>query len=225
MTLQGALVTVPAMMIPRNAALAITVLTAALALTACSTPAPSTPSPASSSPAPSGTPSASASSDPNALVVSTDGLGPLKMGQQVPAGNGLVTWKPDLCGAGAGGWQTTGPDFGMRGGDAETDPVAGFQIADPEIVTPSGVHVGSTHAEVAAALPDAAYQVTSVYGTDDVGWYSVVAGGNRLTLSVTTGDGAKVVDSTPVKVIFLLPASADDRPYIGTGGVGASCPT
>jgi hypothetical protein len=209
------------LLLPLAAALAI------LALTACSTPAPvaSPTSSTTTTPADTSTPTASAgvTDAPAALTVSTDGIGTLKVGKPVPAGDPLVTWNPNVCGDGLGLWNPAADaGFSISTADlAERGAINGVQVSNPKIVTPSGLHVGSTKAEVAAALPNAKYQVTSIYGTADVGWYSVEAGGNRITLSITSMDGAKVVDTTPVAYIFVLPATRKDSHYIATDGVGS----
>jgi hypothetical protein len=216
----------PSGMAHRRTVLPLAAALAILALTACSTPAPSASptSPSATTPSDTSTPTASAgvTDAPAALVVSTDGIGSLKLGKPVPAGDPLVTWTPNVCGEGGLWTPAADAGFSISTADlAEKGAVNGVQVNHPDIRTPSGLHVGSTKAEVAAALPGAKYQVASVYGTADVGWYSVEAGGNRITLSITSADGAKVGDSTKVAFIFVLPASRTDTHYIGTGGVGS----
>lgn len=194
---------------------------------ATSTPTPSRTSRPSASPTP--TPTATAA----ALVLSTAGLGPIRMGSPIPTG-APVRWDPDACpdgpaGGSAGFWLATDPvageltvdrqqPFGVstRNGDRD-GPVDLLQVWSSQYRTPSGLHVGSPDAAVRTALPKA-----TVLEDDVSRAYSVVSGGWRITLTVADSDGSVLSDDATVQIISVYPATDPATSWWNTD-VGAYC--
>lgn len=120
---------------------------------------------------PAATPAPSASATPSTtaepgqevepLVVSTAGLGDVKLDAPVPTGLDYATWDPEYCGdsgafAEVGTTRENTHDFTIfttKFNSPEKDVVEIFVIGEA-VVTPSGVHVGQTLDEVKATLPD-----------------------------------------------------------------------
>lgn len=174
------------------------------------------------------------------LVVSTAGLGPLVIGAPVPLG-APVSWNPTACLAPngtattaedgyAGLWQPTIRTAGEESGAGSapfwiitekgerSGAISLIQVWSSQFRTPSGLRVGSTEARVRSALPGITPQ-------DDgsTRWYSVVAGGNRMTFSLDE-NSAPTSDPITVRVISVYPARYPDVSW-GPGTLGgAYCP-
>lgn len=138
-------------------------------VTGCTTGPTSTPSPTSGAQEPSAvaTPEPSESATPDPLVISPEGIGPLRIGQPVqPAGEGLVEWDPDLClqqgfevgEPFVGTWVTTleGEPFFInveKGMKDENVRLVG--VTNEGVKTSEGIGVGSTREQFLAAHPEA----------------------------------------------------------------------
>jgi hypothetical protein len=134
------------------------------------------PAPSSSSGLPSSSPSASASPEPphgvdphivigqttspSDSVISTAGWGELKLGRPVPDRYPFATFDDDFCGE-SGAWVFEGhkkgdqPDYVLDTENHDgTGDVSLVIIYDEKVMTPSGLHVGSTLEEAQAAVPE-----------------------------------------------------------------------
>jgi hypothetical protein len=127
---------------------------------------------------------ASVSPEPTATysgpILSSEGLGPLRVREAVPAGQDLVTWNPEACfpGDDFGQWQT---DRTYIAGDGESyapfevwnrgeksNIITLILVFDPAIETRHGLHVGSSLAEVKAlGAVDAGHDE---YGGESEAW-------------------------------------------------------
>lgn len=109
----------------------------------------------------------------DALVVSTSGLGPLTIGLPPESNPGapMIVYRPDECvgmvagdqGRGPGRWVADYPPYTDSDGNAkpqfwvdvnEESGVYWIDVQDPAIPTTTGIHIGSTLAELQAAYPD-----------------------------------------------------------------------
>lgn len=148
--------------------LALATLTLSLVvLTGCagpaSTPAETTAPPVVETPTATPEPTASETADPEAeaLIISTAGLGPVKLNAPVPADLAVATWHPDFCPGGEGAFAPAGATakdetlYVVRTKEFdESSDVKTIIVYDETILTPSGVHVGMSLKEVKKILPD-----------------------------------------------------------------------
>lgn len=182
---------------------------------------------------PSPTPTGSAET-----VLSTAGLGALRMGSPVPA-DAPVRWNPAACpaygadgsptGGSTGLWEATDPVSGTISLDRATPfglltdsgtrqgPIALLQVWSSQYRTASGLRVGSADGEVRAALPRA-----SVLSDGQSRAYSVVSRGWRLTITVADSGGGPLSDRSTVQIISVYPASEPETSWWNTD-VGAGC--
>lgn len=215
-------------------------LVAALLVSSCATlsdPETSPPEPSATvEPAPSSSPEPSAEPTPEPeptrpplaeLVVSTEGLGPLGIGDTLvedPVA-GMVVFDPEFCGPEvlgpgdeAGRW-TAHPDyvadtpyggplaFGPAAG--EDDVVGRIDILAPALRTAEGIGIGSTEAELVSAYPDAV--ATDFYATR---LYAVPGSRGDLHLEVAIEDEfAPWAPEDVGSVRFLRIVLAGQEPY------------
>ena len=191
--------------------------------TALSSPAASrTPTPLHS-PTPDPAPTKPALAE---LVVGIDGLGPIHFGAQVPAAaaeTAVTVYQDDYCLAngavgqpGVGMWVPNYPPSGsaqgglapftvLTAGGVESGGVSGIWVWSPEISTATGVHVGSTVAELTAAYPDFDHISPTVVTTA----YTIDRAPARLMFEVATNTefwGAEKIGS--VQAIEVLAGTA-----------------
>lgn len=127
------------------------------------------------------------------LVLSTEGLGPLVIGQLIADEDPLtavVVWNQDRC-AGDGEWIANYPSAPVFGGtdkpfsfavSSKSEPLAYVIVWSETIVTAQGIGVGSTVSDVLAAYPEAAPPIAGP--TSDL--YVVAGAGANLVLEVAT---------------------------------------
>ena len=213
-------------------------------------------SPAASTPAvdPSAGPALETASSPPdlaTLVVTPDGIGSLVMGQPIlalPEASALVLWDPDQCvregravgDPSAGAWMANygeGPvDWARTPVQAFTvypenrvkdGVVDGFTVWSPELETASGIHPGSTRAELEAAYPSQT-SVTHAPMTDVYVLPDPAGGTNALWFEVATeayvANGqfpSSIVDS--VLWIEIMPGDAAPYSLTETDSGGGPC--
>ena len=199
--------------------------------------------------APNPGPSAAAKPALGALVIGTDGLGPVRLGEPVPvqpANIAVVRYDPQFCKttieqnggtftAGepfSGAWITTFPDpqaftiltdGGTRGGAVTAIEANAWQPGSASKVgTAAGVHAGDTRAELEKAYP----KFTSVTHFDQTDIYTIVGTHGQLVFEVSPGDAT---DVAPDRILSIRAVrSASESPYeagpmYGTDG-GGPCP-
>lgn len=212
---------------------------------------PSSPS-AQASDAPEATPPASGPPALSSLTVSPAGIGTLAMNQPIPTeptATAIAAWDPTFCVTDdrpegdptAGAWLSTYPTtavpwaqqpveaFSMYTEDrVQTAPLSGLIVWSPELSTATGIHPGSTRAELEAAYPSFASvtqkQLTDVYVVKDPDgipgelWFEVANSsfGEISKLSTEVTDTVVWVDLWP---------TSDFAPYslTETDTLGASC--
>lgn len=175
----------------KNLGVAAAAAVATLTLAACSggsviTPSSPSPSPtatAAASPAPSPSPSRTATwVDPypniEDLVLTTSGLGPLALGVDIATNPGaaMVQFVANACYSEEMGitegrldrWEDNypGSPFHVDGNDMGLDRI---DVVAPEITTDTGIHIGSTLAELQAAYPTLEAGVGGI--TSAVWWF------------------------------------------------------
>lgn len=148
-----------------------------ISATACAQTSPgatSTPSdPASSSSVPSTSPEPSTSptadpADPTTWIITTDGIGPIEIGAQLPSTLAMLPsdWTNDDNCSWTAWWNAPDAGYGVmfvRGTQSPTDPIMEMSVytavetpmAVPSPVTAEGLGIGATKAEVLKAYPDA----------------------------------------------------------------------
>jgi len=177
----------------------VAVVLAVLLLAGCAPVPQALPSP---SPTPTMTPTPTPTPTPTgppplaSLVATPDGLGPLLIGQQPPAGREALAVFDPTCNPDAavtGGWDVTYPDDPR--GDSSWPPfalfvdeigVARIDVTSPEIRTAAGIGMGSTHDEVLAAYPEGFDDVLVKEGLATV--YGIAGERGWLMIQVTTKD-------------------------------------
>ncbi len=177
------------------------------------------------------------------LVISTDGLGPVRLGE-APAADGpgaVLRWEQEGCIAVSGDGSVTGPPTGRWTPTyartttpfGTTMPPFGVQVVDGSVRrvdivtagprTAAGIGVGSTLADVLAAYPDAE-SLGPVAGSGEMparDLWGVRSGDRLLTFEVATDEPAvdrfTVEPGTVVAVVVGFGADHDGRVYVALG--------
>ena len=211
-------------------------VTSLLVLSAC-TPATTTPSPsataaaspsatASSSASPSPSPSASPSPTVAAASDCTeDQIMPGRLGcldVNLPAagnpGEGDIIWMPDHCSVGDGRYIYAGSDLIAVEGRPGT-VIGRIDVYDTTFTTPTGIHVGSTEAEVLAAYPGMAL-TTSFSGTKLL---VITEAAGSYVIELANGWGGE--PEWTVANIRIYAAGTDaNYPVYGTEDFAGACP-
>ena len=161
------------------------------------------------------------------LLLSTEGLGPLVLGQKPPTTDPSVDtllYEPDIC---ADVPYSATPDMWVANypEDAEghrpfattfldgTDTLALISIFSPEISTAEGIHLGSTRADVLAAYPDGFSSQLDNKGMSTA--YVVKGTVGQLIIEVTADDYDGL---PPGRVQVLTVLLADGNPFTVVGG-------
>ena len=218
---------------------AFVILTVAgLAITGCTAPKPA-PTPSASSPTPStdaAGPSPTPTSDPrkppfNSLVIAPEGLGPLHIGA-APSATDMLTYMPQYC-------QIEADDDGFADGDPAADRwvanyigdetfdvevidgrVVGIAPASPALRTATGIHLGSTAAELRAAYPALKHGIDT--GMSRIEY--IESNGGMLSFEILNPN----TDYEPAlsnRVVYITIRAADGNPprtvYATDGGIGS----
>lgn len=133
---------------------------------------PSSPS-GSVTPAPTPTPTNPA----DQYTLSSEGLGPLRVGEPIRSKQPFVTWNASYCGEGSGGWQQTSYKYtgdkyapvDVWGGSKSTSPLNVIIVNSPQLHTKHGLHLGSTLAE-AKELGAVEVEKSDGFGQGYSGW-------------------------------------------------------
>jgi hypothetical protein len=161
--------------------------------------------------------------DPQDLVISPAGLGPLAVGRP-PADNpgaAMIEWDPDLCAAlgseSPGRWVPSGYDPEVRDGEprplfhvaADDAQVGRIDVLSPTIRTAEGVGVGTTVEELQAAYPELAGPFQGPLSR--VWWLTGPTG--TLVLETQGDENGLQPAGTPESVILMrvLAAGVDPR--------------
>ena len=218
---------------------AFIILTAVtLAVVGCTapTPAPTTsasaPTPSTDAAAPSPTPSTDARKPPfDSLVIAPEGLGPLHIGAATTATD-MLTHMPQYC-------QIESDDDGFADGDPAADrwlasyagddtfdvavidgKVAGIAPASPSLRTATGIHLGSTAAELHTAYPGLKQGVNN--GTSRTEY--IERNGHMLSFEILNPN----TDYEPTlsnRIVYITIRAVDGNPpptvYATDGGIGS----
>ena len=223
----------------RGLSIVVVVSAAAVLLTACDPGGASAPatSPTTATP----TPSDSAGTDPSKppleeLVLTTEGLGELKIGIAPPTGDpsvNLVSFEADACEAEGlpGIWQSTYPDVDLGFGPQAPfaigvtgDAVSRIDVNTPEIYTDMGLHVGSSLDEVLGVYPGGPDAVINHADVSDV--YVFFGTNGKLQFEVAVDRFAGYWEASALDtVIFLSAIDVFTEPYgiAATGNVIGVC--
>jgi hypothetical protein len=183
------------------------------------TPAPDPTVTVVSSPTPTGTPVAAWDpADPTTWVISAEGVGPLRLGDDIAEAVAAIPAfpEPDDAAANCGNPAITllGPpgastaDGGILLAAAETGEIVAVAVSIPGPLTAEGVGVGSTLGDVRAAYPTAVESLR--YGStpqltvqSDSGW---------ITFQSTDGMGQ---DAAPVDLVSVIVGGTPPNEYCG----------
>ena len=223
----------------RGLSLVVMVSAAAVLLSACDPGGAGAPtaSPTAATPTQSGSPAV----DPakpllKELVLTTEGLGELKIGIAPPTGDpsvNLVSFEADACEAEGlpGIWQATYPDTDLGFGPQPPfaiavtgDAVSRIDVNTPEIFTDMGLHVGSSLDEVLGVYPGGPDAVISHADVSDV--YVFIGANGKLQFEVAVDRFAGYWEPSALDtVIFLSAISIVTEPYgiAATGNVIGVC--
>jgi hypothetical protein len=187
-----------------------------------------TPSVAPDTPTPTPEPTKPAVAD---LLLSPDGLGPLRIGETPPATApdlDILVYRPDYC---AGEPEASSPGMWLANYPVDakgrrpfvaavrdgTGILAAIAIFSPEIRTASGIHLGSTKDELLAAYPEGFASKLDNQGVSTV--YSVAGTAGQLLIEVTA-DGMPgywpADELNRVNLLTVIPADAS--PFGVAGG-------
>ena len=187
-----------------------------------------TPSIAPDTPTPTPEPTKPAVAD---LLLSPDGLGPLRVGETPPATDpalDILVYDPDYCAeipeaSSPGMWLANYPveasghrpfTAAFRNG---ADTLSVIAIFSPEIRTETGIHLGSTKDELLAAYPEGFASKLDNHGVSTV--YSVAGTAGQLLIEVTA-DGMPgywpADELNRVNLLTVIPA--DSNPFGVAGG-------
>lgn len=179
----------------------------------------------------------------DSLVISPDGVGPLRLGETPPTGGAgaMVEWLDGDCievaddGSGrvAGRWAATyarrttpfgtwSEPFGMAVDDGR---VSRIEVLTNGLATSTGVEVGDTLDDVRAAYPDATL-VGHVGGSGQIpdrDVWAVVEGDRVLSFEVATDEVAEPPFTVPPGTVAAIVVSLGDPYEQGTAAVGLTC--
>jgi hypothetical protein len=164
------------------------------------------------------------------LLVSPDGLGPLKIGESVPDQPGTsatVIWNPAQCGT-TGAWVPNYPNSPaldrasevpfVVGVTNKSDAVQFVGIRSVELKTAAGIHIGSTKAQLTAAYPSFDHTVDE----GPVVLYSINGAKSQLVFEFAKQASIRADDGTVVQIEVEGGTSTPVGAY-GTDGFGY-CP-
>jgi hypothetical protein len=216
----------------KQLALIATLVAASFALTACdpgsSDPAP-TPTAASESPTPTPT-TAATKPELGDLVLTTEGLGELKIGLVPPTGDpstNLVSFDANGCPGQSDPslWSSTYPNiddgFGPQApfsiGVDSTGVINRIDVRTPDIYTDMGLHIGSSLDEVLGVYPGGPDEVVNHADVSDV--YVILGTSGKLMFEVAVDRIPDYWDASAINTVVFL--SAIDT-HIDAYGVAAS---
>lgn len=175
--------------------------------------------------APPETASPSPSPSPAVVDCSTEGIVPGRLGcldTNLPVagnpGEAMLTWEPDYCAVGDGRYRVTAaPDLVGIGGDGDGE-IGRIDVYDPTITTATGIHVGSTAAEVAVAYPSNPAE-TAFSGTQ-----LVVIAGDEGFVTIELADGWGADPWTVANIRIYAADQTANVPVYGTEDLAGACP-
>lgn len=156
------------------------------------------------------------------LVLSANGLGPLVIGQPPATDQDVLVLSPTVCQAAVDeGYRddpamwvanylpallgTDSRPFGVEVADGQLQVV---QVYDDSIETDTGIHLGSTAAEVAAAYGDLLGLVEEYDGGSDSHLYAVSGEAGDLYIEVLKAESVAVHPEIGAELVLRLTASA-----------------
>jgi hypothetical protein len=144
------------------------------------------------------------------VVLSTEGLGPIAIGEPMPAAaSDLVEWDADYCG---GGWVPAIPataengwDFFPISGESKKSPVTLIEVFSPRFQTADGIGTGST----VDALLDAGFTVAGEpHGGTGMQPYALDGSNGRLVAWVWAGNNEESLLGS-VASFDIMPRGSD----------------
>ncbi|MDM4764115.1 hypothetical protein QT381_13975 [Galbitalea sp. SE-J8] len=152
----------------------------------------------------------------NPPYLTSEGLGPLRIGQPIPDDNGFVTWDSSGCSAGHGLFTPMG-DFATGGGDdgggpaftvridggEKASPLEFIVVRDERIPTKSGIRVGDSEARVKATYDS----FDAVEETNGERLYVIEGAAGKVVIDVSTGHWDTAAAGTVV-AIAVVPIDA-----------------
>ena len=196
------------------------------------TPTPTAKPTSPAEPEPAEPTSAEPTTGPTALVVSTAGLGPLTVGlpPETNPGAALIALDPQACSEDAmwsgegdpGRWSATTEPEMLDGWPrplfrvAAADVVEWIDVVSPTLATESGIHVGSTAADLLAAYPDL---VEGTAGPVSRVWWVTDDAGTLVFETQDDRDGLQPT-GTPETVILMRVLAPGIDPDFATANSG-----